>query len=396
MKRVISIIFVFVFLLSSCKSSPAPNEKKESSENIIGVWLNYNEIAELVNKSSNYNEFKSNIQNIILKFKNYSVNTIFLHTRAFDDSFYNSAQFPVSKYCADSNGKLKFDVLEAFLDIAHKENMKIHAWINPYRISFDSDITKLPKDFLPYKWYNEDSQNQRLVICEKGIYFNPASVEAQKHIINGIKEIIDNYNVDGIHFDDYFYPDTSPEIDSSYYNEYVENGGYLSLGNYRRQCVNALISSVYSVIKEKNKTIIFSISPSGSIENNINQHFADVKLWASTSGYVDYLIPQIYYGFNNQKYPFENTVMEWEKIVSEDIGLIIGLPLYKIGEVDKFAGQGKNEWIDNNDIISRQIKYIKNNKEIKGYSLYSGSMLYSENLSEHNITELNNIKNTKS
>lgn len=392
MKKIFSVVFAITLIFTSCASPKSPPEKQEKNDTIIGTWINYNEIGEIVNNSANQDEFEKNVRKILTSLKQYSVNTVFLHCRAFDDCFYKSEMFPASDYCKNEQNNLKFDVLSTFLKIGHREKMKIHAWINPYRISNKNDIDKLPTGFLPQTWYNEDENNQRLIISENGIYYNPASLEVQKHIIDGVKEIIKKYDVDGIHFDDYFYPESSKDIDGEYYKEYVESGGKLSLEDYRRQCVSSLIAAVYSAVKNFNESLIFSVSPSGSIDDNYNKHFADVRLWCNQKGYVDYIVPQIYYGFNHQKYPFEKTAQEWETLAGENRKVIFGLPLYKIGKIDRFAGTGANEWTKNDDIIARQIQCILNNKNSEGFSFYSASMLYKDEMSQYENVELENIK----
>lgn len=392
MKRFFLIVFVIAFVFNSCTVAEVKNDNDENKSDIIAAWLNYNEIAELINNSPSKEDFEATIKKVMTELKEYSVNTVFLHVRAFDDCFYVSSIFPVSRYCTDENGRLKFDILETFIKIGHSLNIKIHAWVNPYRISNSMNIDELDEQYWAKKMYNENNDDQRLIICEKGIFYNPASLEAQKHIIDGVKEIINNYNVDGIHFDDYFYPTTLPEIDSDFYNEYIASGGKMTLAEYRRQCVNSLISGVYSAIKNYNDKIIFSVSPSGKINENVDEYYCDVRLWGTKKGYVDYLIPQLYYGFNNENYSFAEAVDDWKSIIGDDVKLIIGLPLYKIGKEDKFAGTGANEWIENNDVISRQISYIRRNG-INEFSFYSGSYLYSSNLSENDKNELQSIKN---
>lgn len=395
MKRFLSVFLVLTLFLTSCgkkQKLAEPQERGQGSEKIVAAWLNYNEIGELVKTSPNEKSLENIVRVKMLKLKEYSVNTLFLHTRAFDDCFYASNIFPPSKYCSDGNGSLKFDVLKTFIKIGREENIKIHAWINPYRISNDNDTSKLIDGFLPKIWY-DNIENQRLIVCENGIFYNPASLDVQKHIIDGIRELLSNYDVEGIHFDDYFYPETSPDIDSSFYNDYVNSGGHLTLGEYRRQCVNSLISGVYSVIKSYDKNIIFSISPSGGINDNLNSYFADVRLWTSGTGYIDWIIPQIYYGFDNEKYPFKNTVDDWLSMMNGKVEILIGLPLYKIGAADNYAGTGKAEWTENCDVISQQILYINSDARISGFSFYSVSMLFSETLSEKQKTELQNIKN---
>ncbi|MCH5190831.1 MAG: family 10 glycosylhydrolase [Oscillospiraceae bacterium] len=399
MKKFLILPLCFLLIFTSCvpinnNDDPEPTEISERTENryLIGAWIYYNEIQDLVESTDSEEEFEQSVREKIGILKEYGVNTIFLHNRAFDDAFYKSNIFPVSQYCNDKDGNLKFDVLSAFVKIGHELGVEIHAWINPYRIRKDSDIDKIAEGSLPYNWYSENPSNQRLIICDNGIYYNPASIEAQKRIIDCIREILDNYNVDGIHFDDYFYPDTSPTIDSDFYNEYVNSGGFLTLSDYRRQCVNTLISSVYSLIKSYGDDLCFSISPSANIDNDYNSCFADVRLWASEKGYVDYLIPQIYFGFLHEQMPFESVLNEWSAFESDFVKIAVGIPLYKIGQKDIYAKSGVDEWINNSDIISRQINLILNDSNIDGYVYYSGSYLYNSDLSDSEKNELSNIK----
>ena len=97
-----------------------------------------------------------------------------------------------------------------------------------------------------------------------------------------------------------------------------------------------MVKSLYDTVKNNNKKIKFGISPQGNINANYNSQYADVKLWAGTEGYADYIIPQIYFGFENETCPFESTLKEWEKLVKDSgTSLIIGLAEYKLGEEDK-------------------------------------------------------------
>lgn len=136
-----------------------------------------------------------------------------------------------------------------------------------------------------------------------GIYYNPGSEEARQLIVDGVKEIVANYNVDGIHFDDYFYPTTDASFDSGTYAAYQNSGGTLSLADWRRENVNILVRQTYAAIKSINPSVKFGISPQGNMSNNYNVQYSDVAKWISTSGYVDYICPQVYFGFQNQHQP---------------------------------------------------------------------------------------------
>lgn len=382
MKRVFIIFIAVILLFSSCtvsqKNNPniseEKNENKYNSERIIAAWIYYNEIEELVRKSNSESEFTANIENAVDRLTQYAVNTVILHVRAFDDAFYKSDIFPVSKYCADSDGKLKFDVLKCFTRVCRTKNVKLWCWINPYRINKADDVSVIKKGYFQYDALNSENE-QMLIHSSNGVYYNPADGHVKRHIIDGIREILENYDVDGIHFDDYFYPRTDTDFDSSYYEKYKSDGGNLSLSDFRRENVNSLISSVYTLTKKYNK--VFSISPISNIEQNINSYYADVKLWATSPSYVDYIIPQIYFGFENSVQPFAETLKKWVDLTGDSQKLLIGLAVYKSGTTDSYAKIGKDEW-KSRDVISKEIDLICENYKNIGLVYYSASFLYKD------------------
>ncbi len=390
MKKFLALILAFVFLFSGCEISSNENIEivNPKNENIIGVWINYNEIYSIIEACETQPQLNEKINSMLNEFQKYNINTIFLHTRAFDDCFYNSEIYPPSEYSVNDEGKLKFDVLKSFIDCSKDLNIEIHAWINPYRIRKDNKTDLINKNTLAGELYAINPQDQRLIITDNSIFYNPAYIEVQKYVLSGIKEILDNYNVDGIHIDDYFYPTTNSTIDTEIYNDYVKNGGSLSLADFRRQNVNSLLTSIYSFVKSYSNDLVFSISPSADIDADYNAHYADVKLWASQKGYADFIIPQIYFGFQHETMPFEKVLNDWINLNTDNCKMAIGLSVYKSGEIDIFAKSGSNEWIDNTDILKRQIQIINNNENLNGYSYYSSSYLindYNENLKQEKI-----------
>ena len=387
MKKFLALIFALVFLFSGCENPSKVNTEtiKNENENIIGVWINYNEIHAIIEDCETQSQLNEKIKFMLNEYNKYNINTIFIHSRAFDDSFYSSKIYQPSEYCSNDNSQLKFDVLQSFIDLSNEFNIEIHAWVNPYRIRKDNKVELINKNTSAGEWYTQNPEDQRLIITENSIFYNPASMEVQKYVLSGVKEILENYNVDGVHIDDYFYPTTNENIDTEFYNEYVKQGGKLSLADYRRQNVNSLVTSIYSLVKTYNKDLCFSISPSADIDADYNSHYADVFLWASQKGYADYIIPQIYFGFEHETMPFENVINEWINLKSDNTKIAIGLSVYKSGEVDIFAKSGSNEWIENADILKRQIQIINNNENLNGYSYYSSSYLindYNENLKQ--------------
>ena len=378
MKNLLIILFViFFFFISFLIIGEKQNKNKsiinQTDSNIEnkGVFLSYIELNKYIKNKSKIDS-KNNIIKILDNLQNNGFNMLIIHVRAFSDAIYNSSVFPISD-TVKVNGKApSYDILEYIIKESHKRNIKIHAWINPYRIS--SDINFNNENHMSYKYIKTGCAKK---VEGKGIYYNPACNEVNDLIISGIKEIIKNYKVDGIHFDDYFYPDNKIDLDS--YKKYTETGGILTLADYRYNNILTLIKDVYWNIKAIDKSIEFGISPEGNIDNDYNNHYLDIKELLSSDGYVDYIMPQIYFGFENTTKPFIKTLNEWNSLIKNNkIKLIPALAFYKSGNYDKYAKAGSNEWISNYDIISRQVLESKKTNNYGGFSLFRYDYLFSE------------------
>ena len=318
----------------------------EKTEEVRAIFFSYLELNKYI-KNKTEEESKQNIKEVILTMKNNNFNTLILHVRPFSDAIYYSSIFPISDTVKVNGSKPSYDILNFFIQEAHKNKMFVHAWINPYRISSDENINLIKEDNPAYSMLKTGDAK---VVEGKGIFYNPASEKVNNLILSGIEELLINYEIDGIHFDDYFYPST--DIDIENYDLYKKNGGNLSIEDYRYQNILTLIKSVYLAVKRVNKDVVFGISPEGNISNNYNKQFLDVKTILSVEGYVDYIMPQIYFGFNNEVKPFLDTLYEWESLIkNNNIRLLPALAFYKVGQYDKYAKSGSNEWIENNNII---------------------------------------------
>ena len=358
-----------------------------NKEEIRGVYISYLEYLSYFNGNS-LNINKSYINKMLDQIKENNFNTIFLHVSPFSDAIYKSNIFPYSYTLTGVEGKNPgLDYLDYFIREAHKRNLKIHAWINPYRISSTTDISKLSNNNPAITFLKTNDAK----ITKTGIYYNPASSKVIDLLLKQIYEIITNYNVDGIHLDDYFYEDV--EIDLELYQKHFLESN-ISINEYRLNIINTTIKSIYKLIKSYNKNIIFSISPDGNIENNYELHYADIKTWLSDDGYIDIIMPQVYFGFDNSLKPFEKTINEWNNLIKNNVKLVPVLAFYKVGLVDEYAGAGKYEWINNQDIISRQINYSKTLNNYDGYTLFRYEYIFNSNLINNNSKlELENINN---
>ena len=380
MKKVCLSLFCLLLL---CGCTVARSDQTETTTEPVtvsggeltvrSVWITYYELQAFTGKYDTGDGFYSAVSKAFagLQKRGFTAVTVQVHPCA--DAFYRSEYFPVSAYCfGKEGGALKYDPLELLCKAAHENQLKIEAWFNPYRVSQQNKIEKLSNGNIAKKWYKE--KNGNVVIVNKKIYFNPAAKAVQKYIVAGVREIVKNYPVDGIHFDDYFYPDTDKKIDAKQYAAYRADGGTRSLGTWRRSQVNDLIRAVYNAVKEEDKNCIFGISPAAGIANDRDSLYADVETWATQKGYCDYLCPQVYFGFLNDTLPFMKTVKDWQDMVTA-CDLYIGLPLYKCGKADAYAGRGKAEFQENKNMIFRQIQFIRQIPAVKGFYVFSYSYL---------------------
>lgn len=365
-------------------------QPQQQKRYVKGIWFTYYELQSLI--ADNQADFESNVNTAFSAVKDLGFNTVTVQVRPFADAFYYSSYFPSSTYCTGIQGaQMLYDPLAIMCSIAHSLDLKIEAWINPYRVSNTKDFNTLSDNNMAKVWYSDKSTKHNVIAIKSGIYYNPASLQTVELIVNGVREIVTNYDIDAIHFDDYFYPTTNEKVDKYQYQEYISSGGDLCLADWRRGNVDLLISSVYSAIKEIKPSVEFGISPASNIKNDYSTLYADVEKWVSNDGYVDYICPQIYFGFKNVYQPFMFTTKKWIGI-NKNCKLYVGLPLYKCGKPDKYAAQNEefriNEFVDNKNIISRQISYLTELNEVEGYYVFSYSSLFDEACK----TEVENMK----
>lgn len=346
-----------------------------TDSSFIFTYLSYMEIK-VKEEYKSEELYKKHMLCLFESMKKIGVTDCFVQVRPYADALYESKLFPKSEYCA----KADFDVLNALIFCAKQYNIAVHAWINPYRCGDNWELLGLEKD------------SDAFINTPSGMYLNPASTSAQRLIIEGARELMEGYDIKGIHIDDYFYPPDVNSADEESYEAYKKSSGKMSLANWRRENVSSLVAALYSMVKTYGEDKIFSISPAGDIDKDINEMYADVKKWCEKDGYCDLILPQLYFGFDNESLPFEKLLLKWCDIVSNNKSKLVPvLAMYKCGKKDVYAGQnGENEWIENSDIIKRQYLSIKS-QGLKSVALYSGSYI---NFSETFLSkELYNLKN---
>ena len=271
-----------------------------------------------------------------------------------------------------------------FIKESENYDLKLYALINPYRIRTTDEIDSINKKSPAYPYLNTET-----IYRNNGVYFNPSKKEVEDLIVNGVEEIIQNYKVNGILFDDYFYP--GDDVDNKDYEEYINNHPYQTIRNYRLGVINHLIKRVYQVCHKND--VLFGISPDGNIENNYENHYADVKRWVEEKEYIDFIMPQIYYGFLNETKPFYQTVKEWDNLIkNKKVELVIALALYKSGTIDEYAKSGKEEWLHNNNILKKEVIISRNRIHYKGFSIFRYDNFYEEEFyNDQLIEEVKNL-----
>lgn len=364
-------------------SSKATADTPESDEEMRGVWVSYMELSMENESSKTQKAFEDKFTEIVQKCRESGFNTLIVQVRPFCDALYKSSYFPWSHILTGTQGENpQYDALQIMCDICKENNLKIHAWINPYRVSSNETPKKL-SDNNPY------IKNSEIGIkTDNGIFLDPSNETAQQLISDGVKEIAENYDVDGIQFDDYFYPTEDESFDKKQYEAYIEKYGKensMSLDNWRMQNVNTLICKVYRTIKSVDSSVEFGISPQGNIGNN-DGLYADVKSWCTCKGFADYICPQIYFSLENPALTFEDCLNSWTSLdFGENVKLYVGLGGYKAGNGE----YDEETWLLSDSILADEYDILRNNKSVRGFMLYSYNSLEDDTAKK----EINNLIN---
>ena len=360
--------------------------------NFKAIWLSQYDLMDVFLKGDtqrNAAEFSEYATNIFQNIAESGFNTVILQVRPNGDSFYPSGIYPSSHYVTGAYGQsLAYDPLEILVDKAHRAGLSIHAWINPLRLMSEESLQKIDTNYQIRRWYEDPIANgTRIVKVNSLLYLNPAYPEVRDLILAGAQEILESYHVDGLHLDDYFYPTTDSGFDAA---AYAADTRGLSLAEFRRSCLNELIADLYTLTKAVDPAILFTISPAGNLTKVYESDYADIYTWCGESGYVDAIIPQIYFGLEHETHPFDATLLKWLAIPRCDsVQLFCGVTLEKAKTgTDPYAGSGENEWRESQDVLSRCFDFILAQPECKGFVAFSYQYLF------HPLTG-NPIKETK-
>lgn len=352
-------------LSSMLRETSAPEETS-----VRAVWIPVMHYADWMTGRSE-EAFRRKVREVFAQCRDLGLNTVFLHVRAYADAYYCSSLFPTGAYLTGD-----YDPLEIMTEEAHDAGLSIHAWINPLRCQTPEQLAALDKTYPLRQWYEDDILNGTRIVRVDGRYWlNPAYEEVRQLVCDGVSEILEQYAVEGIHIDDYFYPTQDAAFDAEAFAE----SGYGELGEFRRASCNALVQALYDTVKAHDPNCIFSISPQGNLDADRETLYADAALWYSEEGYCDWMIPQLYYGFENQTCPFVQTLAQWQAL-PDAAELIVGLAAYKIGNEDVWAGSGSLEWVNDPEVLSRETELVLD--QGLGISYYSFDTLFSPDAHE--------------
>ncbi|MCD4827592.1 MAG: family 10 glycosylhydrolase [Acholeplasmataceae bacterium] len=325
--------------------------------------------------------YKDKVIDIFETCKRFNLNAVFFQVRTTNDAFYQSKLNPYSRYLTGKEGKEPpFDVLKWVIEQARQYQIEFHAWCNPYRVSMVSKLSK--SEYLDQcDDLNFAKQHRDLVVTDhRGqLILNPARNEVKSFILESMIELATNYDIDGIHFDDYFYPYGGLIESDNDIKEYEQRTDVSqSIEDFRRAQVTEVIRDMHIELKKVNPNLRFGVSPFGIWKNktedtfgsntdpkcsqSFSNEYADSYTWVK-EGYIDYIVPQIYWEFGHAIAPFADIVNFWVDAVKKtDVDLYIGHALYRLGNEGEF---------ENPEEIVNQLKYVSKFKEVKGHVFFT-------------------------
>ncbi len=319
--------------------------------------------------------------------KKMGMNAVILQVRPSSDALYSSSIYPWSRFLTGTCGAAPnddFDPLSFWVSEAHKRGLQLHAWINPYRITTakDSEFEGLPANH-PAKQHPE-----WVVKYSNGnYYFNPGIPAVREMIVKGAEEIARNYDVDGIHMDDYFYPGADFD-DAATYQTY--GASYSNIGDFRRDSVNQLVKTMHDRLHAIRSDISFGVSPFGIWANkssmaegsntkgnqSYSSHFADSKKWVK-EGFVDYICPQIYWYIGHPSADYATLVQWWSDVVQgTSVKLYIGMADYQAGNKDEKSPWHGISAIQKETELNRKTASVSGEVHYSYHSILANSELY--------------------
>ena len=389
MKNYKHTLLLITFLLLSFWNGNAQALATNPKNEFRAVW-----IATVVNidwpktSTDNVAKQKADYIEILDAYKKLNYNAVIVQIRSVGDAFYPTELAPWSRFLTGKEGqapKPYFDTLAWMIAETHARGFEFHAWMNPYRATMDYNTSLLSPqhDFFKHPDW--------MIKYGGKYYYNPALPEVQNHLLAIVEEVVEKYDIDAIHFDDYFYPyRIKGELfnDTASFNKY---GNSLSIEDWRRSNVNNFVRCVSLSIKNIKPWVQFGISPFGVWRNksvdprgseteagqtNYDDLFADPLAWMQNK-WIDYLVPQLYWSMDHPKASYSKLLRWWSEN-STNTAVYIGNGTYKINtDSDK-------RW-NNPQEIPNQIDITRSYKNIQGNAFFSAKSFLNRN---QNVTKL--------
>ncbi|WP_431088107.1 family 10 glycosylhydrolase [Paenibacillus sp. 8b26] len=304
------------------------------------------------------------------------INAVFVQVRASGDALYPSNLVPWSKYLTNTQGKNPgYDPLKFMISESHKRGMEFHAWFNPFRANSTGTTSGLAANHVA------NQHPDWIVKNGSQLYINPGIPAARQHVIDAIMEVVDGYDIDGVHLDDYFYPYSGTFDDNATFKAYNANK-ISDKGDWRRDNVNSFVRDLGKSIHASKSKVQYGISPFGVWRNKsqdltgsdtkagvtaYDTTFADVRTWIN-KGWIDYVAPQIYWSIGFPAAGYDKLVAWWSnEVKNSDVKLYIGHSPYKIGTPEK-------GWQSAEELI-KQLKLNENYNQVKGDIYFSAQHL---------------------
>lgn len=336
------------------KTGEKSEDNAEEDGEMIGVWvpcMSY----DLSGTDRSEKSWTKKVRRIMTDIKELGANTVVFHVRPFSDAIYPSELYPMSHTVAGIQGAgMDYDPLEIAVAEAHSAGLSFHAWINPLRVSTESQPPTLAPDSTISSWLSSEDSS-RVFEWDGWKYLDPSYPEVRQLICDGVRELVSRYDVDGIHIDDYFYPTKDKGIDREEYAAYKKSAGdgALSLMKWRTANIDSLVCGMYSAAHSR-EGCVFGIAPQCNVDND-NDMCADVKLWSSRTGFCDYICPQTYVSEQHPIMPFGDFAQQWtDMVTAEGVKLYFGLGVYKAG-TDADSGS----WLTRSDNLATQNELVR-------------------------------------
>ena len=332
---------------------------QQSGSPVVAAWLTAVSLSDML-KGATEAAYRAAVHQELTWLCENGFTDVFVQVRSNGDAYYRSRVYPRA-----ASWSQDFDPFQVFLEENQQVGLQVHAWINPYRCQTAGQMLKIPDTYPTRMWAQE--QAEPIVQVSGRWYLNPADAHAQALICTGAQELLDGYDIAGLHIDDYFYPTTEPELDAAAFAASRSE----DLTAWRTEQVNTLVAALYAQAHAADR--IFSISPRGDPAASAQLLYADPETWCSQSGYCDWILPQLYYGFDNETCGFAEMLALWQGMVQTDgVRLIPGICTYKVGQADDWAGTGRMEWLTEQEIPARQAAAVLETG-LNGVAVYSSA-----------------------